>query len=311
MTKVGKRKSWQVFAIVAGVVTLGGFSVGYFLSNHIAESSRNPDTRQSTVSEVAHSDENVSRRISARSLQKSSDASHFGNFFARTNAILTYVTNADIERVQQLWRESKRLRSPEFQEELQHKLIQRWAILDPYAALETIRKELPTQGQSSAIELIYREWSLSSLEDAITYAQDLSVEHQESAVKGIVLAREDLSSKQVRKIARRLNREVVAIELLKATKNDNVIDVPEQEWNMFVSKHLDQFQSLSDEELRMLTEIGHSWVLQDGATVFEEMQASLPENTPLLSTVTEVAEKLIRTHPQLALDFVLKGVDKE
>ncbi len=311
MTTVGKRKGWQVLAVLAGVVTLGGFSLGYFLLNNIIETSRNPDTQQRIVSDVDDRNGDVNRLISVRSLKKSSDATQFGSFFARTKAILTYVTNADIERVQQMWRESKRLQSPGFQEELQHKLIQRWAILDPYEAIETVKKELPTHGQSSAIELIYREWSLSSLEDAITYAQDLSVKHQESAVTGIVLAREDLSSHQLREIARRLNREVVAIELLKATRNDIVIDVPVQEWNVFVSKHLDRFQSLSDDDLRMFIEIGHSWVLQDGVTVFEEMQASLPENTPLLSTVTGVAEKLISTHPQLALDFVLKGVDKE
>ena len=311
MTTVGKRKGWQVLAVLAGVVTLGGFSLGYFLLNNIIETSRNPDTQQRIVSDVDDRNGDVNRLISVRSLKKSSDATQFGSFFARTKAILTYVTNADIERVQQVWRESKRLQYPGFQEELQHKLIQRWAILDPYEAIEIVKKELPTHGQSSAIELIYREWSLSSLEDAITYAQDLSVKHQESAVTGIVLAREDLSSHQLREIARRLNSEVVAIELLKATRNDIVIDVPVQEWNVFVSKHLDRFQSLSDDDLRMLTEIGHSWVLQDGVTVFEEMQASLPENTSLLSAVTGVAEKLISTHPQLAFDFVLKGVDKE
>lgn len=285
--------------------------MGYFLSNHFTETSRNPDTPQSIFSEVADSDEEVYRLIFARSLRTSSDASHFGSFFDGTKAILKYVTTADIELVHQLWNASKKLQSFQFQEELQHNVIQRWAVLDPYDAMETVREDLPTRRQSVAIELIYREWSLSSLEDAIGYAQDLGVDHQNSAVTGIVFAREDLSPKQLREIARRLDRELVAIELLKATKNDIVIDFPVQEWNVFVTQHLDRFHSLSDDEFRMLEEIGHSWVLQKGVTVFEEMQASLPENTSLLKTVTGVAEKLISTYPQLALDFVLKGVDLE
>ncbi|MYD45555.1 MAG: hypothetical protein F4W92_04315 [Gammaproteobacteria bacterium] len=311
MATVGTRISWQVFALFAGVVILGGFSLGYFLSQINTESSRNHVTRQSIFSEVDASDEDVNRQISLRSLQENSDASHFGSFFARTKAILTYVANADIELVQQLWKASKKLQAPEFQEELQHRVIQRWAVLDPAIALDAVMDELPIQRQSVAIELIYREWSLSNLEDAISRAQALSDESRDSAVTGIVLGREDLSPKELREIARRLDRGLVAIITLKETKNDIVIDVPEQEWNVFVSENVDKFQYLGDDEFQMLTEIGHSWVLQHGVTVFEEMQASLPENTPLLRTVTSVAEKLISTHPQLALDFVLKGVDQE
>ncbi|MXW08119.1 MAG: hypothetical protein F4Z87_08405 [Gammaproteobacteria bacterium] len=311
MATVGKRKSWHFFAVVACIVTLGGFSLGYFLSNNFTEISRNLDTPQTISSEGADSDEDFNRLISARSLKNLSDASHFGSFFDRTKAILKYVTTADIELVHQLWNASKELQSPKFQEELQHNLIQRWAVLDPYDAIETVRDDLPTRRQSAAIELIYREWSLSNLEDAIGFAQDLGVDHQNSAVTGIVFSREDLSPKQLREIARRLDRELVAIELLKATKNDIVIDFPVQEWNVFVRKHLDRFQNLSDDEFRMLAEIGHSWVLQEGASVFEEMQASLPENTSLLKTVTGVAEELISTHPRIASDFLLKGVDLE
>lgn len=290
---------------------MGGFSLGFFLSHKFTETSRNPETRHSIFSEVADSDVDVNRLISARSLKQSSDASHFGSFFARTKAILTYVKNADIDVVQRLWRESKKLEFPKFQEEIQNRVFQRWAVLNPRTALSTATDELPTRRQSAAIELIYREWSLSNLQDAITYAEDLIVEHRESALAGIVFAGKDLSPKQLREIARRLDRESFVIDLLKKTTNEVVIEAPEQEWNVFVSANLNRFQHLSEEDIRMLAEIGHSWVLRDGVAVFEEMQEALPENTRLLSTVTAVSDQLMSTHPQLALDFVLKGVDHE
>lgn len=311
MATVGKRTNWQVFAVVAGFISLGGFGLGYFLSHESTKNSNNTDAQHGVFSAVNESDRVGDRPISTRSLKNLSDASQFGSVFARTRAILAFLTNADIEVVQRLWKESKKLQFPKFQEELQSRVIQRWAVLNPRAALSTARDELPAQRQNAAIELIYREWSLSSLEGAIAHAQDLSVEHLESAMTGIVLARDDLSPTQLREIARRLDSELIVIELLKETTNDVVIDVPRKEWNVFVSENLDGFQNLSDDEIRMLAEIGHSWVLQEGVTAFEEMQESLSENTPLLKTVTLVSEKLISTHPQLALDFVLEGVVQE
>lgn len=311
MSIVDRTKSWRVFAILGGVVALGGFSLGFLLSTNDTETSNNPVSQRSVFSMVDESERDFNGPISARSLQKLSDASKFGSFFARTEAMLSFLTNADIEVVKKLWKGSKKLQSPNFQEELQHRVIQKWAVLDPYAALETARAELPTQRQNAAIELIYREWSVSSLEDAIVHAKDLSAEQLESAVTGIVLTREDLSPKKLREIARLLDSELVAIELLKKTTNDVVINVPRHEWSVFVSENLDRFQNLSDQENRMLAEIGHSWVLQDGVSVFEKMQESLAENTTLLKTVTAVSEKLINTHPQLALDFVLQGVAQE
>ena len=311
MATVDKRTNWQVFAVVAGFISLGGFGLGYFLSHESTKNSNNTDAQHGVFSAVNESDRVGDRPISTRSLKSLSDASQFGSVFARTRAILAFLKNADIEVVQRLWKESKKLQFPKFQEELQNRVIQRWAVLNPRAALSTARDELPTQRQNAAIERIFREWSLSSLEDAIAYAENLDVEHRESALVGIVLAGEDLSPKQLREIARRLDRELFLIELLKKTTNEVVIDAPEQEWNVFVSDKLDRFQHLNEDEIRMLAEIGHSWVLRNGVGVFEEMQEVLPENAPLLSTVTAVSEKLISTHPQLALEFVLKGVDQE
>lgn len=311
MATVVKTKSWGVFTVLAGFLALGGFCLGYVLSNHNSKTSNNPNVQRSIFSEVDDNVKDFNEPTSARSLLKLSDASKFDSFFARTEAILSFVANANIEVVQQLWNESKKLQSPNFREELQHRVIQRWAVLDPYTALETAREELPAQRQSSAIKWIYREWSQVSLEEAITHAQDLGTEQLENAVVGIVSGREDLSPKQLREIARRLDSELIAIELLKETTNDVVIDVPRNEWNAFVSGNLDQFQNLSDDETRMLAELGHSWVLQEGVTVYEEMQESLAVNTPLLQIVTVVSEKLISTHPQLAVDFVLKGVAQE
>ena len=299
---------WRVLTALAICVVLVGFVLGYVLSSintNTSNASESHHLVNSTTNEVTDSE--IAQPISVRSLHELENASQFGSFFARTETFLAFVAQANIHTVRQLWEQSKKLRSPQLREEIQNTVIQRWAVLDPPSVIEMIRLELPAARQISAIELIFREWSVSSLEDSINHAQNMDKEHRESAITGIVSSREDLTSQQLREIARRLDCESVAIALLKKITRDVVIEVPEREWSLFVSENFDQIQNLSPEKSQMLAEIGHSWILQDGVSVFKAMQESLPSNTSLFGTARSVSEKLIETHPQLALNFVLRG----
>ena len=308
MTTVRKVMPWRVLSALAICVVLVGFGLGYVpssINTNTSNASKSHQLAISTTNEVT--DNEVAHQISVSSLDELANAHQFGSFFARTEALLAFVTQANIQTVQQLWEQSKKLQSPQLREEIQNNVIQRWAVLEPLSVIEVMQAELPAARQISAIELVFREWSVSSLEDAINHAQNLDKEHRESAVTGIVLAREDLTPQQRRAIARLLDCESVAIALLKKITSDVVIDVPASEWSLFVSENFDQFQNLSAEKSRMLVEIGHSWVLQDGVVVFEAMQESLPSNSSLFGTAKFISEKLIETHPQLALNFVLRG----
>lgn len=299
---------WRVLGVLAVVATVGGFGMGYVLSS-IGNPSNTPDAKRSTTSKsIDETVVDVNQLISKHSLEQLADASRFGSFFARTEALLAFLADADLQAVQQLWKKTKNLRSPAFQEEIQNRVIQRWATLDPQTALDAVRKDLTVKKKSAAMMIIFGEWSLSDLDAAIAHAQRFDSEQKVHAVTGIVLAREDMSAQQRRDVARRLDVESVAIRLLKESTDDVVIDAPEREWNTFVRENLDEFRHLSDKDLQMLVEIGHSWVLQNGGAAFTEMQASLPENFSLLETTRLISKELINRRPRLALDFVLRGV---
>lgn len=301
---------WQILGVVALFIALSGFCFGYFLSS--ANTLNTPEVHQLSPSKTKTDEvrdvNQLATQFSQRTLAELANASQFGSFYARTEALLEHLAQANIQTVQQLWKQSKKLRTPKFQEEIQQRVVQRWAVLNPIDALGAVQDEVPEDKQNSLIKLIFAEWSLTSIEDAINHAHNLDRELKESAVTGIVLAREDLSSRQRRKIARELDCERVAITVLKYASNDAVIEEPEQEWKLFISENYEKIQNLSDEQFRLLTEIGHSWVLQDGVAVFAEMQDSLPDNFSLVDTARSVADKLINTHPPLALEFVLNGV---
>lgn len=310
MATVKKGFPWRLLSVFAVVAAVCGFGMGYILSS-INNPSNTPDVVRSTTSKLIDDTVlDVNQLISKHSLEELADTSQFGSFFERTVALLAFLTEAELQTIQQLWKKTKDIRFPTLQEELQNRVIQRWATLDPQSALDAVTKDITLKGQDAAIEIVFGEWSLANLEVALAHAQRLDGEQKVHATTGIVLAREDMSAQQRRDIARRLDCELVAIRLLKESTNELVIDDPDREWNAFIRENLDEFRHLGDKDLQLLAEIGHSWVLQNGVAVFAEMQASLTENLSLLETTRLISEQLADKHPQIALDLVLQGVQQ-
>ena len=311
MVAVRKEIRWLIFGVAALFLMVSGFFFGYGLAGY--DNSSISKTNQSTSSRVKTHEETKAVGIpvpsfSEHTLVDLENASQFGSFYSRTKALLAYLSQADIQSVQLLWEQSKTLQTPNFRDEVQARVIQRWAILDPVAAIRAVKEDIPENRHSTSIQHIFGEWALTNLQDAIDYAHDLDQAHKEYAVTGMVLAREDLTVETRREFARELDCELVAIMGLKSSINDAVIEAPEQEWKSFINENHEQLQHLSEEQLGLFTEFGHSWVLQNGIDVFTKMQDSLPDNYSLADLAKSIAQKLLQTHPQLALDFVLKGV---
>ncbi len=311
MIAVRKEISWLICGVAALFLMVSGFFFGYGLAgfNKTSTSETNRSTATNKLTdEVVREVDRLAPSFAEHSLVDLENASHFGNFYSRTKALLKHLSQANIQSVQQMWEQSKTLQTPKFQEEVQTRVIQRWAVLDPVAAIRVVKEELPEHKQDISIQHIFGEWALSSLEDAIDFARTLDKAHRENAVSGMVLARDDLSVEVRREFARELDCELVATTGLKNSISDAVIEVPEQEWKLFVNENYEHIQHLSEEQFGFFTEIGHSWVLQEGVDVFAVMQDSLPDNYSLVSVAKSIADKLLDTHPQLALDFVLNGV---
>ena len=313
MVAVRREISWLIFSIAALFLTVSGFFFGYGLAGYddLSTSKISPSTSSSTKThEEIREVGTLAPSFSEPSLGDFENASQFGNFYSRTKALLAYLSQADIQSVQLLWEQSKTLQTPNFQEEVQTRVIQRWAILDPVAAIRAAKEDLPENRHRTSIQHIFGEWALTNLQDAIDYARNLDKAHKANAVSGMVLAREDLTVETRREFARELDCELVAIMKLKSSINDAVIEAPEHEWNSFINENREQIQHLSEEQFGLFREFGHSWVLQNGIHVFTKMQDSLPDDYSLVDVAKSIAQKLLETHPQLALDFVLKGVNK-
>ena len=311
MTAGQKAYNWLIFGLVTLVLGTGSAALGY-----IVASSTN-DADHVETEEVGLPDQRLSEEVrnalavDTHTLQDFVDTTRFDSLLDRTLALYELFGNVDIGLLHDYWKQSQNLTTSIIRDEIQELIIQRWSILDPLSALDIVKRDTLDARQRSLFELVFQEWSLKNLENAINYVGNLDQEAKHRAVSSIVRAREDLSYMQRRDMARQLECEWIAIEVLRTTTDTVVIDTPVQEWTSFVWENKDDLQTLSESQNRMLAQLAYSWILQEGVIAFEKMRHSLPSDFSLLDTVTSVSSELIEVDPQFAFDLALAGTRQE
>lgn len=301
------RLTWAIGSLLVIVVAGIAFAAGYLVSSNNKRDT--PPADHTLVSDVAteasqstHSHTNT--RPEPRTLLEFEDIANFDSYLARSDTLNSLVSKSDAETLRQLLDQSKNLGAPGFRMEAQSRIIQRLTTLDRKAALDLVMDEIPTDSRPRLLDVVFREWSLANLDQAIDRAMNLDEVSRRSAVESIVLSREDLSNEQRREIARRFDLESVAIEVVRRETNVDIIDSPQLAWDTFINKNYDQLQDLSEPQSKMLESIVHSWVVRDGIEVFDKMRSTLPTSFSLLQTAHSLAHELLSGNPQLAIDLV-------
>lgn len=315
MTANHKSQHWLFLSVVAFVLASGSATVGYIIAGSKGSNDRSETEDSALLVQRNGVEENTNQKaanqLTPHKLQDFLDIVQFGSLLERTYALYDLFANIDKEMFQDYWEQSQNLEASKFRNEIQDVIIQGWSGVDPMAALAVVERETPDDRRAFLFELVFHEWSLIDLADAMYHVVDIDQKTKQRAVSSIVRAREDLSYQQRREIARELDCEWIALEVLRKTTDTFVIDAPAQEWTSFVWKNKKDFQKLSEAQIRMLANLAYSWIVQEGVTAFEKMRHSLPSNFSLLETARYVSGELIETNPQLAFDLVLAGTRRE
>lgn len=303
-------KSWLfdvsvAIAVVMGLLVHG--SVEANNSNHDQTQVSSTDTANLNIDTTNQS----SLARSTTTLVEFVENNQFESFFARTDALLQLLVDVDVETLQQYWEQTKSIELSNFRTEVQHLVVQRWAVLDPTGVLKFVLKETVNTPRQDLLDLVFLEWSHADVDAAIHFAHDLDQIDKAAAVSSIVRAREDLSIDRRRKIARQLGCEWIAIEALGAAIGDAVIKDPESEWANFIDEHSDNLDDLSVEQRKMLAYIAYYWIVRDGAEVLAQMRAMLPRSFKLFEITEFVSQQLKNTQPRLALEVVSKFAIQE
>lgn len=311
MTNTELHTNHRLLPILGTVsVAVLAFILGYFVASHSNDETSSLPADQDLESTQSESEGRTKER-SALSLGELLDSSQFSSRFARIGRTLEILAQADVFALSEYWEQAISIDTPHFQKEIQRSIIQRWSVFDPVEALSVVLK-LPHQPHRyELIELIFLEWSYANIDQARDRALSLDQVSKEAAVAGMVVAQEHMSVSERREIARQLDCEWIAIEVLQNLISSPVIENPAEEWKDFIHEHSEDLPYLNVPQSKLLNYLVYAWVLQDGVKAIDSIRDDLPENFSLNSTADFVAGELMREEFRIALEFVVALANRE
>ena len=299
------RKSLIVVGVV-GTVLL--FSAGYFLAyvihNQSTKTAESELVNSSDISQPVPDStrSSVGKSNALNDVSDLEDLSQLKSYFERTVALDELLQNGTVESLQAYLEQSKSTSSTLWRNSVRQAIFHRLATRDPMVALEQI-DEMPIEARQPLIQVIFQEWSLANLDQAIEQATQLDHTNKQSAIEGILISTEHLTPEERRAISRKLGNEWLALEKIELEKGLELFEDPEREWNDFLSHNNNNLDSLDAAQSKMLVYIATAWIARDGIEVFAKIRESFPNQYPLLETVSSIVNKLFPHHPQLALEM--------
>lgn len=310
MATLQKTNRWLLCVLITVVVATVFLALGYLFASQRKFENSNVESKGVPIS-TQYATTEKPRDESRSTLADVLDPTQFDSRFSRIGRLLEILAEANLQVIATYWEQAKTIDAPKFQEEMQQKIVRRWAVLDPPRALNAVLKHSPEEHRLKLIKLVFLEWSSASLDEVRVRAVSLDQAGKEAAVSGMVLAREDLSVSERRQIARELDCEWVAIEVLNSATTQPVIANPAAEFRNFVESNVANFQKLNFSQSQLLGYLVHAWVMQDGVDVIEIISEDLPSDFSLYSTAELVTSTLLLAQPQLALEFVVELVHRD
>lgn len=288
------RQSNLIVLLVATIMT---FLLGYMVAN------TSDDWTSSSVSK-----KNMNSHNTKPNLIEWFDSIQSKSRFVRNFQSLKLFSSATQIELENYWEQSFLISNQVFRADIQSSVIQRLAALDPRYALTVVKNETDDSRQPELIEIVFREWSIQNLNEALVVASSLDQTGLEVALRSILQTRDDLTFSENREIARQFDLEWIAFEILSQLSN-STFDAPDEEWYRFVN-YFDEFNVLSTSELHTLSYITYFWILRDGVAVVDSMMEILPADFLSKSMIEFIAHKLLSNQAELATNFLAALINR-
>ncbi len=302
--------NWTLLCFFGLVIAMGTFALSYLLFKTGVldpnNTTRNSDPHEGSITNTSDA---IYFTPSGKRVNSIDDLEHFNRFdahFERSLALQMLIADANESTLRRHLNKSKNLQSESLMEEVQDTVIQRIAVINPRSAL-TLVEELPTRRRNALVSIVFLEWSMSNLDQAIEHAQTLGEETKNQAIASIVRARDDLSVDELRDVARRLDGEWIALEVMSENRKHNeLIQDPESEWNAFVNVNSENVHNFDDARSKMFAFIVRSWIEKDGLEAINTLLESVPHHWLMTQPWIEVLDELVETDTQLALNVAVR-----
>ncbi len=181
-------------------------------------------------------------------------------------------------------------------------IIEKWAAIDPSAALERV-ENLPELRVRKMLEIVFSEWSQSDLEAAVEHASKWSAYKKHYVFEIIMLSRSDLESTQKLSIARRLGIEHTADSIVAKAMRAVPIGDAADAWHSFYVANANSISSLSHEDRLLMETIVRKLVDELGVDAFELVNETVRNFEDRMRVLPLVAHRLAETDPASAFQF--------
>lgn len=197
-------------------------------------------------------------------------------YFEQSVALDDLLKNASIPALVNFLDQTHHLQGFARQRSTQAQIFRKFVTLDPIQALSHANS-FPNAQYEHFASLIYRDWSLLDLEEALTYAEQhfptLSLVGQHAIFEQILRVVWELSYDEKLQIAARLDiNAYVSNSLLAEIERDKPIDNPIEAWKELLSN-----ENFGDEESEQLLQIAMVVIEKDGYSMFADLANAIPD----------------------------------
>ena len=223
------------------------------------------------------------------------------NRVERLTVLYNFLDHVNVEDLEILLKQSDEVSSSHLRSDIQKALIQGLATHDPMRTLGLLI-DLDSILSHSLIGLVFQEWAVQDLDQAVAEAAKLSEPKKQNAVEGILTARFDLPESDRRAIARQLGHEQLAIDQIASAMIEDEILSPQQAWERFINR-FGTTDTYSTVQQSAIAEIAQAWIAQDGNEALKTINDFLQDRGDHVMLVGQILENIARDNPHQALEM--------
>ena len=293
---------WIVWLILLLIVLIGaGVFVRQLQSDGSEEESNFPSPTSNNLSpadpDVDFSDGDNSGIDNSLLPRRLLDSSEYSSDFARSVALDDFLAPLNTSQLIELVEHTQQHETDFQLRDTQVQIIRRLAVEDPIKALDCVRA-FPIERRTILSKWILREWTLSDLNSAVEYAQELGETERKLAFSTILDANYHLSEDDLRKIGVKLNIESFANRIIDIAAKRVLLEDPMNAWNATLH---DDVADANQEDI--LAAIAKEWTVREGFDAVKKILESAPDWYTKFTVLREVLEDLVIHDPQTAFEW--------
>ena len=222
--------------------------------------------------------------------------------YARTIELHRVIQPLNAEQLLAVIQDSLDVDPRQLRDEIEEVAIRRLAMVDPKKALAYV-SGIPRYRRGNLIAVVFQEWSVADLDEAIEHSMGLDESGRRTAVEGIVRARYDLSERVLRDIALRLGHEDVVVDMIAASLIEIPIDNSQKAWQRFLIDHGANVALLSDIQDSLLARISIARFNDSGSEFLADIHSQLNDDTSRIRVLFRLLDSIVEDDPQYAFEL--------